>query len=174
MINRAAFVAVAVAAAVLAACVVMPAHADDVAIGGLKISGAWVRATPKGAPVGGGYLTITNTGSAADRLIGGSSDVSGRFEIHEMGMANGVMKMRPVANGLEIKPGQTVELKPGGYHLMFVGLKKPFEQGQHVKATLQFEKAGSVAVDFTVEGIGAQTGGGSAMPGGMQMQRGHQ
>ena len=87
-----------------------------------------------------------------------------------MGMDNGVMKMRPVTKGLEIKPGQTIELKPGGYHLMFVGLKSPFEQGQRVKATLDFEKAGRVPVDFTVEGIGAQTGGASS--GGMQMQHG--
>jgi copper(I)-binding protein len=141
-------------------------HAEDVTAGGLKISAAWTRATPKGAPVGGGYLTITNNGTAPDRLIGGSSDTSTRFEIHNMTMDGGVMKMRPVAAGIEIKPGQTVELKPGGYHVMFVGLKKPFEQGNHVRATLKFEKAGEVLVDFTVEGIGAQSGG-------MQMQRGH-
>jgi copper(I)-binding protein len=141
-------------------------HAEDVVAGGLKISAAWTRATPKGAPVGGGYLTISNNGTASDRLIGGSSDTATRFEIHDMSMDNGVMKMRPVEAGIEIKPGQTVELKPGGYHVMFVGLKKPFEQGDHVKATLKFEKAGDVSVDFTVEGIGAQTGG-------MQMQHGH-
>jgi len=75
------------------------------------------------------------------------------------------MKMRPVEAGIEIKPGQTVELKPGGYHVMFVDLKKPFEQGDHIMATLKFEKAGDVSVDFTVEAIGAQTGG-------MQMQHG--
>jgi copper(I)-binding protein len=76
-----------------------------------------------------------------------------------MSMDNGVMKMRPIAKGLEIMPGQTVEFKPGGYHVMFVGLKKQLTQGEHVKATLQFEKAGKVDVDFTVESIGAQTGG---------------
>ena len=95
-----------------------------------------------------------------DRLVGGTSDVSNRLEIHEMSMDGGVMKMRPAA-GLDIKPGQTVEFKPGGYHMMFVGLKRPLEQGQHVKATLRFEKAGDVAVDFTVKGIGAQDGGSS-------------
>jgi periplasmic copper chaperone A len=135
------------------------AHAGDITAGGLKISAAWARATPKGAPVGGGYLTITNNGTSPDRLIGGSSDTSARFEVHNMTMDNGVMKMRPVDAGIEIKPGQTVELKPGGYHVMFVGLKKPFEQGDHVKAILKFEKAGDVPVDFAVEGIGAQTGG---------------
>jgi len=110
-----------------------------------------------------------------DRLVSGSTDVSSRFEIHEMSMDNGVMKMRPVAQGIEIKPVQTIELKPGSYHVMFVGLKKPLAQGEPVKATLVFEKAGKVDVTFTVEGIGAQTGGGNhAMPsGGMKMEHGH-
>jgi copper(I)-binding protein len=157
-------------AATLATFVAVPAQAEDITVGSLKISAPWIRATPKGAPVGGGYMTITNSGNVSERLIGGTSDASNRFEIHEMRMEGGVMKMRPVA-GLEIKPGQTVELKPGGYHLMFVGPKEPFERGQHVKATLHFEKAGNVAVDFIVEGIGAQTGG-SDMPS-MQKQHGH-
>ena len=156
--------------AVLATFVAMPAQAEDIAVGGLKISSPWIRATPKGAPVGGGYMTITNSGNVSERLLGGTSDPSNRFEIHEMSMESGVMKMRPVA-GIDIKPGQTVELKPGGYHVMFVGLKQPFERGQHVKATLQFEKAGNVAVNFIVEGIGAQTGG-SNTPN-MQKQHGH-
>ncbi len=75
----------------------MPVAAEEITAGNLKISAAWVRATPKGAPVGGGYLTITNTGTTPDRLVGGSSDVSNTFEVHEMSMDNGVMKMRPVA-----------------------------------------------------------------------------
>ena len=106
----------------------------------------------------------------ADRLVGGSSDVSSRFQIHEMSMDNGVMKMRPLDKGIEIKPGQTVELKPGGSHVMFVGLNCSLQEGQHVKATLEFEKSGKVAVDFTVEGIGARAGG--APSGKMQMQHG--
>jgi copper(I)-binding protein len=166
-----------IVAAVFAASLAIPAQAEDVSAGSLKISAPWTRATPKGAGAGGGYLKITNTGATPDRLVGGSAEVSSRFEIHEMSMDNGVMKMRPLANGIEIKPGQTVEFKPGGYHVMFVGLKQPFEQGGHVKATLEFEKAGKVAVDFTVESIGAQTGGDHAMPGmpsgGMKMEHGH-
>jgi copper(I)-binding protein len=163
-------------AAMLAAALAHPVHADDVAAGGVKISAPWARATPKGAAVGAGYMTITNNGSASDRLIGGASDVSKGLEIHEMTMDNGVMRMRPIGKGLEIKPGQSVELKPGGNHLMFLGLKKPLAQGEHVKATLAFEKAGKVDVDFTVESIGAQkpdsAGGDHAMPG-MKMQQGH-
>jgi len=159
-----------VAVAVLFGCWAGSADAEDITVGTLKISGPWARATPKGAPVGGAYITITNTGTLSDRLVGGSSDLSSHFEIHEMSMDNGVMKMRRLEKGLEIKPGQTVEFKPGGYHVMFVGLKKPFEEGQHVKATLEFEKAGKLAVDFAVRGIGAQTG---ASSGKMQTQHGH-
>lgn len=153
-----------IATAVLA-LLTLPAQAADVMAGKLKISAPWARATPKGAPVGGGYLTITNTGSEPDRLIGGSTAISKNVEVHEMKMDNGVMKMRMLANGLEIKPGQTVTLKPGGYHLMFTGLKQPLKKGEHVKVTLQFAKAGKVEVAFTVQGIGAMHGGGAAMPG---------
>jgi hypothetical protein len=158
-------------AAVLAGWAAMPAQAADVTAGSLKISAPWARATPKGASVGGGYMTITNTGTAPDRLVGGSTDLAKSFEVHEMKMDGGVMKMRPVAGGLEIKPGQTVTLEPSGYHVMFVGLKQQLKQGEHFKATLEFAKAGKVEVDFAVEGIGANSGGG-ATPGmgGMQMK----
>ena len=107
-----------IAAAVCAVLSATPALADDVTVGGLKIFAPWTRATPKGAAVGGGYMTITNTGSAPDRLIGGAADIAARFEVHEMSMDNGVMKMRELANGLEIKPGEKVELKPGSYHCL--------------------------------------------------------
>ena len=163
-------------AAVLAALAAMPAQAADVTAGSLKISAPWARATPKGASVGGGYMTITNSGTASDRLIGGAAEVARSFEVHEMKMDGGVMKMRPMANGIEIKPGQTVTLEPSGYHVMLVGLKQQLKQGEHFKATLEFAKAGKVDVNFTVEGIGAKSGGansgGGATPsmGGMQMK----
>jgi copper(I)-binding protein len=153
---------------------VTPASAEDVMAGPLKISAAWARATPKGASIGGGYLTITNTGAIPDRLTGGSTTISGKLELHEMSMSNGVMKMRPVTGGLEIKPNETVTFKPGGYHLMFVGLKHQLEPNQHFKATLDFEKAGKVDVDFTVAGIGAMgPGGSSSSMGGMKMDGGN-
>ena len=123
--------------------------------GGMQVTGAWARATPKGAQVGGGYFKITNQGSAPDRLLGGSSPVAGKFELHEMSMSGGVAKMRELTNGIEIKPGETIELKPGGTHVMFVGLKQPLERGKPFTATLQFEKAGKVEVEFRVEPIGA-------------------
>ena len=139
------------------------AHAGDYKAGSLDISDPWSRATPKGASVAAGYMTIKNTGSSPDRLIEGSSDVASRFELHEMKMEDGVAKMRPVKGGLEIKPGETIELKPGSFHVMFVGLKKPLSAGDHVKATLVFEKAGTVSVDYDVRAMGAGSGG--SMPG---------
>ena len=138
-----------------------PAFAADFSVGAIKIHEPWSRATPKGAPVGGGYLTITNTGTTPDRLIGGSTAVSKGFEIHEMTMDKGVMKMRMMPNGLEIKPGETVTFKPSGYHLMFTGFKSQLTKGEHVDATLKFEKAGEVKVQFDVAGIGAMSAEGA-------------
>jgi periplasmic copper chaperone A len=154
-----------IAAAVGVLLMLSPASAQDYTVGKLKIGHPWARATPKGASVGGGYMTITNTGSTPDRLVGGSTDVASRFEVHEMKMDNGVMKMRPVNGGLEIKPGQTVTLDPSGYHVMFIGLKHQLMQGQQFKGTLEFAKAGKVDVEFSVAGIGAMKGGDHAMPG---------
>jgi copper(I)-binding protein len=131
-------------------------------LGQLVIEAPWARATPEAAQVGGGYLKITNSGKEPDRLIGGSLPVATSVEVHQMTMSNGVMKMRNMDQGLEIKPGQTIELKPGSYHLMFNGLHEGLKQGQTIKGTLQFEKAGSIEVEFQVAPIGAkgpQTGG---------------
>ncbi len=140
-----------------------PAHAGDYKAGSLDISDPWSRATPKGSSVAAGYMKITNNGSTPDRLVSGSSDVASKFEVHEMSMENGVAKMRPVKGGLEIKPGETVELKPGSFHVMFAGLKKPLSAGEHFKATLVFEKAGPVSVDYDVLALGSQPSG--SMPG---------
>jgi periplasmic copper chaperone A len=139
------------------------ANAADYKAGSLDISDPWSRATPKGASVAAGYMTIRNTGSTPDRLVEGSSDVASKFEVHEMKMEDGVAKMRPVKGGLEIKPGETVELKPGSFHVMFVDLKKPLSAGDHVKATLVFEKAGPVSIDYDVRAMGSGSGG--SMPG---------
>jgi periplasmic copper chaperone A len=133
-------------------------------LGALQISQPWSRATPKGASVAGAYLKITNDGTAPDRLVGGSSPIAGRFEIHEMSMDNGVMRMRPVKDGLVIKPGQSVELKPGSYHVMLLDLKRPIQKGDHVKATLRFENAGSIEIEYNVVGVGETPGGGAAGP----------
>ena len=133
-----------------------PLHAQEVKAGDLVITQAWSRATPGGAKIAGGYLTIANKGAAADRLIGGSADVAGKLEIHEMTMNNGVMTMRPLAKGLVIEPGNTAKLAPGGYHLMLMDLKGPLKQGDKLPVTLEFEKAGKVKVAFDVQGVGAK------------------
>ena len=132
-------------------------------IGNLTIGAPWSRTTPNGAKVAGGYLSITNTGTEPDRLVSVASDASAKVEVHEMSMTNGVMQMRPLGEGLTIKPGETVELKPGGYHVMFLDIAKPFKQGDAIKATLQFEKAGKVDVVFDVGALGAAAPGGGAM-----------
>jgi copper(I)-binding protein len=148
---------ISIAGAALAAYLsVAPARADDVKAGDLVISQAWSRATPKGAKTGGGYLAIENKGSAPDRLIGGSADVAGSVQVHEMSMEGGVMKMRPVEQGLTIEPGKTVKLAPGGYHLMMMDLKAPLKQGERVPVTLEFERAGKVTVSLDVQGAGAK------------------
>jgi periplasmic copper chaperone A len=151
--------------AVTLAILLAAAHAmaADYKVGSIEINAAWTRATPKGAEVAGAYMTITNTGTTTDRLLAGSSPVAGHFELHMMTMDDGVMKMRPLTGGLEIKPGATVELKPVAAHVMLVGLKKPLSQGERVKATLEFERAGTVEIEYKVEGMGA-TGASSPTP----------
>lgn len=129
--------------------------------GDLVIANPWTRATPKGAPVAGGFMTITNTGATPDRLVGGSFPQAGRFEVHEMSVIDGTMRMREVEGGLVIPPGQTVELKPGSYHVMLMELRGPVVQGPPIRGTLRFEKAGEVAIDYDVARIGG-------MPAGMQ------
>ena len=154
-IRKLTFAAIA-CAAVLASVQGAPARAEEVKAGDLVITQAWTRATPKGAKIGGGYLTIENKGTAPDRLIGGSADIAGSVQVHEMSMDNGVMKMRPLENGLAIEPGKTVKLAPGGYHLMMMDLKSPLKKGDKLPITLEFEKAGKVQVSLDVEGVGAQ------------------
>jgi copper(I)-binding protein len=140
--------------AVSFALLASPLAAHEYKAGPIQIKHPWSRATPKGSEVAAGYMTLTNTGRESDRLVGGTLPTAGKFEIHEMSMDGGVMKMRPLPNGIEIKPGQTVELKPGSYHLMFIGLKQPFEKDKRVKGTLKFEKAGAIEVEYVVEAIG--------------------
>jgi periplasmic copper chaperone A len=131
------------------------ANATDYKVGTLEIENPWSPAVPRGATVAAGYMTIKNTGAEPDRLVGGSTPVAGKLEIHQMTMDKGVMTMRPLPDGLEIKPGATVDLKPSSYHLMIMGLKQPIERGKPFKASLTFEKAGPVDVEFMVERLGA-------------------
>ncbi len=156
----------------------LPAAAADYDVGSIHISQSWARATPKGATAGAAYMTVTNKGTASDRLNCVSDDASAQCQIHSMTMENGVMKMRPVEGGLEIKPGETVTLAPGGFHIMLLDLKAPLEQGKMLKATLKFDHAGTVDVEYPIAAIGAPApgvagGGGMMMQGGsMNMQGG--
>ncbi len=138
------------------------ASALDYKVGALEIDSPWSRAVPKGAKVAAGYMKIKNTGTEPDRLVSGSTSVAGGLMIHEMTMDNGVMKMRPLPSGLEIKPGETIELKPGSFHIMMTDLKQPIQRGKPFKASLMFEKAGEVDVDFAVEAAGATSAAASA------------
>lgn len=143
-------------AAVALALSATVAFAHGYQAGPLKIGHPWSRATPAGAKVGGGYLSIENTGSTSDRLVSISVPFAGRAEIHEMAMKDGIMTMRPLEKGVEVLPGAKVEFKPGGYHIMFMDLKQQLKQGESMKGTLTFEKAGSVDVEFKVDSIAAK------------------
>jgi copper(I)-binding protein len=167
-ISRGFAAAIALALAQIAAG---PVLAADVDVGSIHISQPWARATPKGASAGAAYMTITNNGKTPDKVNCVSSDASAGCQIHTMTMDNGVMVMRPVEGGLEIKPGETVTLKPGGFHMMLLNLKQPLEQGNTMKATLKFDNAGTVDVAYPIAGIGAAApgvpaGGGTMMMGG--------
>src|ERR1700719_2846299 len=160
------------AAALLACLSAAPALAQEIKAGDLVITQAWSRATPGGAKVGSGYLTIENQGSAPDRLTGGSADIADKVQVHEMATNNGVMTMRPLDKGLSIEPGRTVKLAPGGYHLMLLDLKSPLKQGDKVPVTLEFEKAGKVKLSLDVQGVGAQGPAGVGSTGGkMDMKK---
>jgi len=113
----------------------------------VKVEGAWARPTVPGQQGGGGFVTLTSV--AGDRLVGGSTPLAQRFELHTMAMKGDVMQMRQV-DAIALPAGKAVKLEPGGLHVMFIGLKQPLAQGSKVPVTLKFEKAGEVNVEFEV------------------------
>ncbi len=144
-----------IATALAASAMTTTIWAADYDVGSLRVEQPWARATPKGAQVGVGYMTLRNRGSVTDKLTCVSAEVAARCEIHTMAEKDGVLTMRPLPDGLEIKPGETVELKPGSFHVMFVELRTPLERGKPVKGVLKFEKAGPVNIEFEVAPVGA-------------------
>ncbi len=124
--------------------------------GGIEVTQAWSRETPPNAPVAAGFVTIRNVGKTEDRLVTVKSQAAGRVEIHEVRDEQGVARMREMPNGVPLPAGATVELKPGGYHLMFIGPVQRFQAGDAIAATLVFEKAGEMPVEFEVRGVGAR------------------
>ena len=156
-------------ALVLAASAAAPVLAQEFKAGDIVVEKPWARATPKGAEVGSGYLTLQNKGATPDRLTGGSADFA-TVEIHQMSSENGVSQMRQIKDGVNIQAKGSVALSPGGYHLMFTHLTHPLTKGDSIKATLNFEHAGPVEVEFSVTGIGATgTGGAGGAMKGMKM-----
>lgn len=126
------------------------ARSQETKAGDLVISQPWSRAAPKGADMASSYLTIENKGTAADRLVGGSSDLAEKLEIQQIGMVGGGLTVHPVEGGLAIPPGDKVVLAPGGYFLALLKTKAPLKKGSKVSLTLQFEKAGKVDLAFDV------------------------
>ena len=135
------------------ALVLFAAHAHDFKAGAITIGHPHARATAAGQPTGGGFMKLIN-GGGNDKLLSVSAEVSKTVELHEMKMEGDVMRMRQV-DGIELQAGKTVELKPGGYHVMFIGLKAPLKAGDKFPVKLKFEKAGEVTVEVKVEAPGA-------------------
>lgn len=134
----------------------MTSRSAEYSIGNLLITAPWMRATPKGASVASGYMTITNNGDEPDRLLSIASDIATTVEVHEMSQAGEVMKMRPLEKPLEIGPRGVVELKPSGYHLMFSHLRQGVNEGDKVRVTMVFEKAGKIEIELAAAGIAAK------------------
>jgi periplasmic copper chaperone A len=128
----------------------------------IQVEQPWARATPAGASTGAVYLTITNKSQEMDRFLSASSDVADKLQIHEMKVVNGVMEMREVTGGVAVAANGSVELKPGSYHLMLMGLKKPLKAGETIPLTLDFEKAGKVSITVPIRAMGV---GHDDMPG---------
>ncbi len=149
-----------------------PAFAQDVTVGSLTLSNLWARATPPRAPTGAGYLTITNTGNAADTLTAVSTPAAETSELHIMEVKNGIMTMHPVEGGIKVPAGGTVTLAPGGYHLMFITLKHDLKQGEELPVTLTFAKAGTVAVKLPIMPVGSMGPTGGESGGAMKMDGG--
>lgn len=135
--------------------VAFTAHAHQFSAGKLTIGHPWTRETPVGADMAVGYMTIANAGAADDVLKGATVDGVGEVMMHQSKVNKGVMSMQPVTGGIPIPAGGKAVLAPGGYHLMFTNLKRPFTEGESISATLVFEKAGRVPVSFKVEKAGA-------------------
>lgn len=126
-----------------------PAFAD------VRVQTPWSRATPPGAAVAGGFMTLHNEGAADDRLVSVTTDIAASVEIHQMSMEGGTMQMRELTDGLSLPAGEAVALAPGGYHLMFID-PKPLREGDTFLATLTFENAGTKEVEFMAAAAGSR------------------
>jgi copper(I)-binding protein len=153
-------------AAAYAAMIALAAAAEPSAI---VVTDAWARATPPGAKTGAAYVTVTNKGKEADKLVSATTPVAGEAQLHTTLTENGVMKMRPVS-AIDLKPGASVTLKPGGMHLMLTDLKQPLKEGESFPVALTFEKAGRVEANVKVQKAGAMGGADMGDMPGMNMK----
>jgi len=135
--------------------IVGPASAHDFKIGQIEIKHPWSRPTPPSAPVAGGYMKLTNTGIEADRLVEVVSPIAERAEIHRSVVENGIASMRPT-EGLAVDPGATVDFEAEKLHVMFIKPKSQLKDGEKFPATLVFEKAGRVEIEFMVQARAAK------------------
>jgi len=149
-------------ASLLAGLLAAPAVAHDYTLAGLKIDHPWTRVTP--GRTGAAYLSVTNTGGEMDRLLAASSPVAEKAELHTHQLEGDVMRMRPV-QAIEVPPGESAVLKPGGLHIMLLGLREPIREGSRIPLILSFEKAGSIEVELAVEAVGATGAGHGAHSG---------
>ncbi len=139
-----------IAAAALALFAANAAQAQEYHSKDLTISNSWARPAGEGQ-YSAVYLTIKNAGQEADTFISAESPVAEKTQVHETRNEDGVMKMRAVKDGIEIKPGSSLEFKPGGYHIMLLGLKKTLEAGATAPLTITLAKAGAISMEIKVE-----------------------
>lgn len=144
--------------AALGAVFSLQGNAHEYTLGSIRIVHPWARATVPGAQTGGAYLKLENSG-ADDKLVSVNGNVSAGSELHTTSMNGNVMTMQKLDKGLAVPAGKTVELKPGGTHIMLVELKAPLKEGTTFPLKLRFEKAGEITVDVKVSGLGASTPG---------------
>jgi hypothetical protein len=146
----------ALAAGVAFVSLPTPVAAHEFRVGDLLIDHPWTRAVGDRAPTAAGYMVIRNTAATPDRLIAAETPRASRVEMHEMSVTDGIMRMRPITDGIALPPGAEVRLAPGGQHLMLIGPQGGFAQGARVPVTLIFERAGRVDVELAVEAAGAR------------------
>jgi len=153
--SKSSFVFTALSACISVSLMLSSAvHAQTVKVDAVSISDAYTRATVPGQKVAGGFLKIQNKGNTSDQLVSASSPSAGEVQLHEMAMEGNVMKMRQVKD-IVVPANGSVELKPGGYHLMFLDLKGPFVAGETIPVKLKFSKSGDVEVKLPVNAAGA-------------------
>lgn len=118
----------------------------------IQIGQPWARATAPGAPTGAAFMVLNNNGSQPDLLIGAATPVADRTELHTHLMDDGIMRMRQV-EAIEVAPGSPTVLEPGGLHVMLMGLQEPLVEGETFPLTLDFQDAGEITIDVTIQSI---------------------